>query len=218
MRRWLTSGLLLAAFIPAAAAQGRGGFGFGGFHNGGGFAGHHGRGFGSSLVFFGDPFLDADYVSNRYEPASPPVVIVQPTAAAGTPAEPKAEPLLIEWQGDRYVRFSGHQESAASVPLDYSQAPESRAANNATYSPAQSSRAELPPAVLVYRDGHREAVSDYVIAGGNLYARGDYYRDGFWTKTVQLSALDIPATLRANSLSGVRFVLPSGPNEVVTRP
>jgi hypothetical protein len=215
MRRWLTSGLLLAAFIPAAAAQGRGGFGFGGFHNG--FPGHPGRGFGRGLVFFGDPFLETDYAS-PYQTPSPPVVIVQPTAAVATPAEPKTEPLLIEWQGDRYVRFSGHQESAASVPLDYSQAPESRAANNATYSPAQSSRAELPPAVLVYRDGHREAVSDYVIAGGNLYARGDYYRDGFWTKTVQLSALDIPATMRANSLSGVRFVLPSGPNEVVTRP
>jgi hypothetical protein len=72
--------------------------------------------------------------------------------------------------------------------------------------------------VLVYRDGHHEQVFDYVIANGNLYARGDYYRDGFWTKTVQLSALDIPATLRANSDAGVKFMLPSAPNEVVTRP
>lgn len=220
MLRRLTTVLLFAVLVPAATAQARGSFGFGGFRNGG-FAGHHGRGFGRSLVFFGDPFLDADYVSRPYETPSPPVVIVQPTAAAATPALPKSEPLMIEWQGDRYVRFSGQQESAASVALDYSEAPQSPTPDRAaihSHTPAQSLRAELPPAVLVYRDNHREEVSDYVIANGNLYARGDYYRDGFWTKTVQLSALDIPATVRANSDRSVKFVLPSGPNEVVTRP
>ncbi|HYA25775.1 MAG TPA: hypothetical protein VEF05_16545 [Terriglobales bacterium] len=211
MTRCLITVSLLAALVPAAAAQARGGFGFGGFHNGG-FGGHPGRGFGRSLVFFGDPFLDADYVSRPYESPSPPIVIVQPNTAAATPAEPKSEPLLIEWQGDRYVRFSGQHGSAANGALDYSHAGESPPAQ------VRSSPAELPPAVLVYRDGHREAVSDYVIASGNLYARGDYYRDGFWTKTVQLSTLDIPATLAVNSASGVKFVLPSGPYEVVTRP
>lgn len=220
MAKWLITALVFAAFASAATAQARAGFGFGGFRTGG-FAGHHGRGFGRSLVFFGDPFLDADYVSRPYETPSPPVVIVQPTAAAATPGEPKAEPLLIEWQGDRYVRFSGQRESAASAPSDYSEASQSPAAGRAavrSYAPAQSSHAEPPPAVLVYRDGHREAVSDYVIANGSLYARGDYYRDGFWTKTVQLSALDLQATLAVNSASGVNFVLPSGPYEVVTRP
>jgi len=211
MTRCLITVSLLAALVPAAAGQARGGFGFGGFRNGG-FPGHSGRGFGRSPVFFGDPFLDADYVSRPYESSSPPIVIVQPTTAAAAPAETKAEPLLIEWQGDRYVRFSGQHQTVASMLPDYSKASE------ANHPALASSHAELPPAVLVFRDGHREAVSDYVIASGNLYARGDYYRDGFWTKTVQLSALDIPATVAVNSASGVRFVLPSGPYEVVTRP
>jgi hypothetical protein len=126
---------------------------------------------------------------------------------------------MIEWQGDRYVRSSGRNESSGYP--DYSEAPESAGVNKSAVrssSATQASQFELPPAVLVYRDGHREEVSDYVIANGNLYARGNYWHDGFWTKTVQLSALDLAATLRANSDSGVKFVLPSSPNEVMTRP
>jgi hypothetical protein len=51
-----------------------------------------------------------------------------------------------------------------------------------------------------------------------MYARGDYWRDGYWTKNIQLSALNISATLKTNQDHGVKFVLPAGPNEVVTRP
>lgn len=212
MSRGLSTVLLLAVLVPVAAAQGRGGFGFRGFPNGG-FAGHQGRSFGRNWGY-GDPFFYSDYSpAPVYEAPIPPVVIVQPSGADARP-EPKAEPLMIEWQGDRYVRFSGQHDSAASAPLDYSSASEMSGRDKRV----QSLHDELPPAVLVYRDGHREAVTDYVIASGNLYARGDYYRDGFWTKTVQLSDLDIPLTVRANSESGMKFVLPSGPNEVVTRP
>jgi hypothetical protein len=218
MTNRLLIALLVAALITAAAAQTRGGFG--GFHHPGGLAGHHGHGFGGrNAVWFGDPFY-SDYSSQpaEYEPPAPPVVIVQPSSAAATP-EPVPEPLIIEWQGDKYVRFSGQRQLAAS---DYSEIPSGA---TRVHKPAfdsstatQAASVELAPVVLVYPDGRREKVSDYVIANGNLYARGDYWRDGFWTKTVQLSALDIPATRRANSESGVKFVLPSGPNEVVTRP
>jgi hypothetical protein len=222
MGKWLLIALLLSGLVPAAAAQMRGGFG--GFRNGGFPGGQRHEFGGRNSVWFGDPFFYSDYSSPPavYAPPAPPVVIVQPTSAAA-PAEPTPEPLMIEWQGDKYVRFDGQRDSAASLSLDYSEAPSSVPArtNKPTFhssTETQTPRVELPPVVLVYPDGHREKVSDYVIANGNLYARGDYWRDGFWTKTVQLSALDIPATLRANSDSGVKFVLPSGPNEVVTRP
>ena len=39
---------------------------------------------------------------------------------------------------------------------------------------------DLPPALLVFRDGHTEEVRDYTIADGILYARGDFYTDGYW--------------------------------------
>ena len=219
MPKWLTIALLFASLVPGARAQMRGGFGTGGgFRNGGGFAGHYGRGLGKGWAWYGDPFFYSDYASQPdYEAPSPPVVVVQPRAAAA-PSEPKPEPLMIEWQGDRYVRSGGQKSSAYP---DYSEAPASAGINKPAIrssSATQAPQLELPPAVLVYRDGHREEVSDYVIANGNLYARGNYWHDGFWTKTVQLSALDLPSTLRANSDSGVKFVLPSSPNEVVTRP
>jgi hypothetical protein len=76
----------------------------------------------------------------------------------------------------------------------------------------------LPPATLIFRDGHSEEVRDYTIADGILYARGDYYSDGYWNKKIGLTALNIPETLQANATRNVKFVLPSSPNEVITRP
>jgi hypothetical protein len=115
---------------------------------------------------------------------------------------------LIEWHGDRFVRYGGAQTQGP----DYAQAPAVQPRGSAETSH------ELPPAVLVYRDGHREDVSDYVITRGVLYARGDYSRDGSWMRNIQLTALDLSATLKVNQDGGVKFVLPAGPNEVVTRP
>jgi hypothetical protein len=220
MPRWMLIPLLIASFVTAAEAQGRGGFGgfHGGFRSGARFAGYSSRGHGrTNAVSFGDPFFYSDYPSQPviYERPVSPVVVVQPSSTAA-PAEGKPEPLMIEWQGDKYVRYSGQRESAKS--LDYSDSVSNRSSTRAQLHPAQAAHVDLPPVVLVYPDGHREQVSDYVIANGNLYARGDYWRDGFWEKTIQLSALDIPATLRTNSQSGANFVLPTGPNEVITRP
>lgn len=77
---------------------------------------------------------------------------------------------------------------------------------------------ELPAAILIFRDGHSEEVHDYTIADGSLYARGDFYTDGYWNKKIDLSALNLAATTQTNSARNVKFVLPSSPNEVITRP
>jgi hypothetical protein len=84
----------------------------------------------------------------------------------------------------------------------------------ATSSPAPN----LAPALLVFRDGHSEEVRDYTIAEGFLYVRGDYYTDGYWNKRIALSSLDVPQTMQANASRNVNFILPSSPNEVITRP
>lgn len=215
MTKWLLIALALAGLTVGGAAQTRGGFG--GFHNGGGvrigpgFVSSHGYG---RNAFLADPFWYADYSAQSvvYEPAAPSVVVVQPNAAPAVP-EPKPEPLMIEWQGDKYVRFSGQREAAI---LDYSQTAEYARTPGDTRPP--QTQTDLPPVVLVFHDGHREQVTDYVIANGILYARGNYWRDGFWAKTVQLSTIDLPTTLRTNSQAGVNFLLPSSPNEVITRP
>lgn len=222
MRKWLIIPPVLLALTVAAWPQGRGGFGSSGFgHPGSGIRfGSPGpyKGFPPSLVFFGGPWLYPDY-SSAWEPMgqpSPPIVIVQSNPNPAPP-EPPSEPLMIVRQGDRYVRFEGRGalDMVRASPDDSGSGSISGPNKSAV---GTSSPPQLPPAVLVFRDGHREQVEDYVIASGKLYVRGDYWRDGYWTKTVELATLDLPRTLSANRENGVNFVLPAGPNVVVTRP
>lgn len=164
-----------------------------------------------TAVFLGNPWLG--YETPAPQPA--PVIVLQNSPAAAPPPEPSAsiEPLLIEWQGDRYVRFSGATQSSLvqSVAEDYA-------------GPGRSSekpshiRGELPPAILVFRDGRRERISEYSIINATLYTSGNFWESGSWTRAIPVSTLDLPATFAANRQAGVDFVLPSGPNVVVTRP
>ncbi len=77
---------------------------------------------------------------------------------------------------------------------------------------------DLVPAVVVFRDGHREEVAAYTITDGVLYAQGNYYTDGSWNRKIDLSSLNLPETIEASRSRGVHFRLPAAPNEVVTRP
>jgi hypothetical protein len=173
------------------------------------------RSFGRGAVFLGDPFY-ADY---PVAPVSvpPQFVVMQPAPVADAQPEIKSEPLMIELQGNRYVRFGGSPQSAergTNAAPDYA---ETDAANSPKIA-QQPALPELPPAVLIFKDGHREQVPEYAIVGSTIYASGDYWQSGHWTKNIQVSALNIPATIQANRDAGIRFTLPSGPNEVVTRP
>jgi hypothetical protein len=77
---------------------------------------------------------------------------------------------------------------------------------------------ETPPAVLVFRDGHKEEVSKYTIIGPTMYTSADYWSSGTWSRKIQLADLDVPSTLKLNQERGVRFRLPTSPSEVVIRP
>lgn len=181
---------------------------------------------------FSDPFY-ADYLSSTGYPVAsqPPVILLQAPPAA-TPVADRfpapAEPLMIELQGDRYVRISGSKSSEAetigpevdlekykSKKVDPMPGPPHRPADRtgATVEPTA-----LPPAVLVFRDGHHEEASDYTIADGILYTSSDTYTTGSWNRKIALSALNLPETIASNQARGVRFRLPQSPNEVIVRP
>jgi hypothetical protein len=170
----------------------------------------------------GDYYSDSQY-DEQYaeEGASPQVVIMQPAAAENSSRKIKPGPLLIELQGDRYVRFGGAEETDRSGTSAHSEYVESAAAKPIReVSGAQKERAEAPsaettPVVLVFRDGHREEIPDYAIANDMIYAHGASLRNGYWTKQIPLSVLDSAATLHANQERGVKFMLPSGPNVVI---
>jgi hypothetical protein len=121
-------------------------------------------------------------------------------------ASASSQPLLIELQNGRYVRVNSPAIDGEALPLkpDSSRAPTTSARESATV-------------LLIFRDGHTEKVRDYTIANGILYAHGDFYTDGYWNKKIDLSTLDLPQTQQANAKRNVNFILPSYPNEVITR-
>jgi hypothetical protein len=226
MLRQLTIALLVVtASVPFATAQRHGGFARGGAH---GIGLHHGTRRFNQGFFPGSPYFYSDYgladpygfdnaVQNDAGSSPAQFMVVRP--ADDSPRGPRPRPLLIELQGDRYVRFGGApetQDRGASAPPDYeAQALTEPPLAAAQREPAEAHAAELPPAVLVYRDGHREEVAGYAIADGMIYVRGTDWQNGYWTKHIPLAALDPAATTQANQQRGVKFMFPSAPNVVI---
>ncbi len=171
----------------------------------------HGGHFPQGSIFLGTPWYGEH---GSVSPDGSPMVVVVPQTPAA-PTEPKveakpAQPLMIERQGDRFVRLGGDDAAKKrSAPENYVEK---------THPSSESAIVEIPPVTLIYRDGHREEVQSYTISGGTLYADGNYWRSGYWTKQIQLSALDLSATIATNQEHGVPFRVPSAPNEVIARP
>jgi hypothetical protein len=233
--RWMRAaslGCLLLAFAVSANAQRMAGAGMsapprasfssrapsGGFQRsitGGEF--RHFRSGHPNFIFGGLPlWWDEPYQSS----SAPSQIILMPAQADASEVEhsvgpaPSQDPLVIELRGDQYVRVSpGGKDSTGDT------ANSRRLTASSNVPPASQSQVSSNlPTVFVFRDGHREESSDYSIYDGVIHARSDLWTDGAWSKQIPLSALDIAESRKANDERGVRFVLPSAPNEVVTRP
>jgi hypothetical protein len=196
--------------------------------------------------FFGGFPYWTDYASPNE--TAPSVIVVQapaPPVQGSTPKSDEAKsssaPLMIEWQGDRYVRRTTLTGNSRADQPDYiaEAAPSARdrqkvatsrmepwralgplvsSPKPAGHSIDSSKQSEPPPTTFVFRDGHQEQSSDYSIISGVIYARGDYWNTGHWSKQIRVSELDLPATMKANQNQGASFRLPTAPNEVITRP
>jgi hypothetical protein len=199
-------------------------------------------GYGSlPFPFFGDNFDPNDIYSTGYPVSSePPPFLMQALQGLTNPATnsmsslmtPQAahenssnEPLMLELQNGRYVRVDGPVINGDAEPINFPENSAAAKSHTKAAKPAPNNpppetiaAAPLPAVVLVFRDGHSEQVRDYTIAQGSLYARGDYYTDGYWNKKIDLATLNIPATLQTNATRNVNFVLPAAPNQVITRP
>ncbi len=188
--------------------------------------------------FFGDAFDSGDIYSTGYPVASePPAYLLQALSQMAGPGanfmgpaiaplsnhqSSSSDALLIELQNGCYVRVpsAATNDDPQVLNVTPNHAPSNSATSSSAQAPlvATASPQSLPPAILIFRDGRSEEVRDYTIADGMLYARGDYYTDGYWNKKIDLAALNVPQTLQANAERSVKFVLPSSPNEVITRP
>jgi hypothetical protein len=160
--------------------------------------------------------------------------------SANTREPSPSQPLMIELQNGNYVRVNRTPADGEARPLTSEKVdvpstkldvPSTKLVTpstklvipSETRDPGFASTTalpprELPPVLLIFRDGHTEEVRDYTIADGALYARGNYYTDGFWNKKISLATLNVSETLQANNERNVKFVLPKSPNEVITRP
>jgi hypothetical protein len=174
--------------------------------------------------FYSDYDSDYDYgFEPEIEAPPPPEVIVIPTPqpAPPPPATSSDGPVVLELHGDHWVRITDYgqseidERSGKPERVPNPQSAESRATPRRTQ--AAKTPSELPPAVLVFRDGHKEEVGRYVIMGGTIYISADYWSTGSWTRKVQIAELDVPATLKLNQERGANFNLPSGPYDVMIR-
>lgn len=170
------------------------------------------------------PYFYDDYDS---EPATsePPPQTVEP-AAQPAPAVAVSKPgLVLELQGDHWVRLTNYgelqtaeQSTQTALQPGSKPLPSPVPAGNPRRSQVVDAAAPLPPAVLVFRDGHKEEISKYTIVGTTIYTSSDYWNSGSWTRKIQIAELDVPETLKLSHERGAKFVLPSGPNEVMMRP
>lgn len=176
--------------------------------SGGGFEGrrfHRPFRGGGFIGGYGWPYSYDDY-GESYEPEQP--AQTQPTAAipaAPLKPEPVPDPVLLELRGSQWVRVDNFTSAPANVQAESPSVLETAAKNSA-------------PAVLIFRDGHSEELSSYSIIGPVIYTKADYWSSGNWTRKIQIADLDLDSTLKQNQDRGVKFELPSGPNEVMIRP
>jgi hypothetical protein len=172
------------------------------------------------------PYFFSDYDSEPGIVEAPPNAIVEQTAQPASPAPVPTPPesLVLELQGDRWVRIANYGQSQTGGQSG--QAESEQASNSPSalrpaaprLTTAAEVRSELPRAVLVFRDWHTEEIGKYMIKGATVYTSADYWNNGSWTRKVQIDELDVPATLTLNQERGAKFSLPSGPNEVMIRP
>jgi hypothetical protein len=170
-------------------------------------------GWGWGYLPYSDDIDSTDFQPHLNLPLNPPLFIARQP-------EREIQPILLERHGDEWVTVTNARPTLAAPQPEEAKPEESTHLRAALPGRSQAAEPpiELPPAVLVFRDGHEEEVRGYTIIGNTLYAKADYWSSGAWTRKIEIASLDVPATLKLNAQRGSNFRLPSGPLEVMIRP
>jgi hypothetical protein len=176
--------------------------------------GEHHKSRGSFLFY---PGFDYDNYDRNYEPPEVNINVTEPSPNVMVAATPRpAESLILENRGGQWVRIP----TASQMPVNQGYAePQASTVGSEIVATAVAPvpPAKLPPAVLVFRDGHEEQVARYVVQGNVLYTSEDYWSTGSWAREIPIAQLDVPASVKHNAERGGIFSLPTRPNEVVVR-
>lgn len=181
--------------------------GFSGFHVREGFR----RPFRRGVYPYGPYWFPGYYADDfglgydSYEPPPPAQTVPQAAPPVSQQKqEPPPSPVLLELHGNQWVKVSSFTAEAPQL-------------SNVGTRPEAAAK-EMPPAILVFRDGHSEELTSYSIIGPVIYTKADYWNTGRWTREIQIASIDVPATIKQNRERGVNFELPSSPDEVMIRP
>lgn len=161
------------------------------------------------------PYYDPGYEPVTSEESPVNAVVEQPVQPPVPVASP-VESLILENHDGQWVRIPTGSHLPISQQYTQSQA-SNLGAKNTGPERASQPPTKLPPAVLVFRDGHQEEVERYVVEGNVLYTSADYWSTGSWTKRIPVAELDVPASVKLNAARGGNFSLPTRPYEVVVR-
>jgi hypothetical protein len=117
-----------------------------------------------------------------------------PELYSGPPIGP--DPLMHMVVEQPPVRYPYSEPDAAQAPPDYAPpAPQQQPAAGRDAKPNE-------PSVLVFRDGHKQEVSNYAIMGQTVYVFDAH------TQKIALADLDVAATVKANDERGLDFNIP----------
>ena len=127
------------------------------------------------------PYFYPSYYSDPEMIEAPPAENFEenPAPSSVAPARVPGAALMIELQGDHWVRVTKNGET--QVGGDSSHPTVQHEGNLPSVAAPPSRRAqaseppmELPHAMLVFRDGHQEEITKYMIRGATIYAGADY--------------------------------------------
>jgi len=171
------------------------------------------RGFYGGFPFY--PYYDSDYAPVTSEESPVNVVVAPPEQPPPSVTSP-VEALILENRDGQWVRIPNG--SHLPISSEYTQPQSSSLGFKSTgHKEASQPLTKLPPALLVFRDGHQEEVERYVVQGDSLYTNADYWSTGSWTRIIPIAELDVPASVKLNAARGGNFSLPTRPYEVVVR-
>jgi len=171
-------------------------------------------GYGPNYYPYYDYYSDYESVDGMVEPPSSRIIEQTEAPEPLTSAPKPAESLVMELRGDRWVRLTSYGPMEVAEQSGGQRSPsEAKAAHTQTRPPS-----ELPPAMLIFRDGHREEAAKYTIVGQTITVKTDYWSSGSWTRKVSIADLDLATTMRVNQERGAKFSLPSRASEVIVRP
>jgi hypothetical protein len=165
---------------------------FGHPHGNGGGYGRHAGGYGYVSPYYYVPF-DAygyDYVGGGYAGGGPDLY-------SGPPVDPRDPTLhiVVEQPPAGSYREAPDDPQRSAAPVQST--PHDDASAGRDVNPGE-------PTVLVYRDGHKQEVSNYAIMGQTIYVFDKR------TQKIAMSDVDVAATVKANEAQGIEFSIPAG--------